>query len=82
MNHFSWIVDSYSEYIPQDIFKSLLEFILIAYEPYFNGKQNWNLTFAKKEDFESGLIKIYSVFKKWGGINVFWQSYKPRFINH
>lgn len=36
----------------------------------------------KKEDFESGLIKIYSVFKKWGGINVFWQSYKPRFINH
>lgn len=31
---------------------------------------------------ESGLIKIYSVFKKWGGINVFWQSYKPRFINH
>ena len=82
MNHFSWIVDSYSEYIPQDIFKSLLEFILIAYEPYFNGKQNWNLPFAKKEDFESGLIKIYSVFKKWGGINVFWQSYKPRFINH
>lgn len=49
---------------------------------YFNGKQNWNLPFAKKEDFESGLIKIYSVFKKWGGINVFWQSYKPRFINH
>lgn len=82
MNHFSWIVDSYSEYIPQDIFKSLLEFILIAYEPYFNDKQNWNLPFAKKEDFESGLIKIYSVFKKWGGINVFWQSYKPRFINH
>lgn len=63
MNHFSWIVDSYSEYIPQDIFKSLLEFILIAYEPYFNGKQNWNLPFAKKEDFESGLIKIYSVLK-------------------
>ena len=63
-------------------YKSLLEFILIAYEPYFNGKQNWNLPFAKKEDFESGLIKIYSVFKKWGGINVFWQSYKPRFINH
>ena len=82
MNHFSWIVDSYSEYMPKDIFKSLLEYILIAYEPYFSGEENWDLLFAKKEDFEKGLMKIYNVFKKWNGINLFWQSYKPRFVNH
>lgn len=82
MNHFSWIVDSYSEYMQKDIFKSLLEYILIAYEPYFVGEENWDLPFAKKEDFESGLLKIYKTFMKWGGYNQFWHSYIPRFINH
>ena len=82
MNHFSWIVDSYLEYMPKDIFKSLLEYILIAYKPYFSGEENWDLLFAKKEDFEKGLMKIYNAFRNWDGINSFWQSYKPRFINH
>ena len=36
----------------------------------------------KKEDFEKGLMKIYNAFRNWDGINSFWQSYKPRFINH
>ena len=58
MNHFSWIVDSYSEYIPQDIFKSLLEFILIAYEPYFNGKQNL-FKFNDKYNKSSNTMRIY-----------------------
>lgn len=82
MNHFSWIVDSFSEFMSQDVFKPLLGSILIAYEPYFSGELNWDLSFAKKEDFEKGLIRIYNTFRKWNGINSFWSSYKPRFINH
>lgn len=82
MNHFSWIVDSYSEYMSKELFKPLLEYILIAYEPYFSGMENWDISYAKKEDFEKGLMKIYNAFRNWNGLNPFWQSYKPRFVNH
>ena len=81
MKHFSWIIGIYSDMIPQVIFKPILEYILISYTPYFNGEMNWDIPYAKKDDFEKGLMKVYSTFQNWGGENSFWKSYKPRFIN-
>lgn len=81
MKHFSWIIGTYSDMIPQVIFKPILEYILISYTPYFNGEMNWDIPYAKKDDFEKGLMKIYSTFRNWGGENSFWKSYKPRFVN-
>lgn len=81
MKHFSWIIGTYSDMIPRIIFKPILEYILIAYTPYYNGEMNWNIPYAKKDDFEKGLMKIYSTFQNWGGENSFWKSYKPRFVN-
>lgn len=81
MKHFSWIVGTYSDMIPRVIFKPILEYILIAYIPYYDGEMNWNIPYAKKDDFEKGLMKIYSTFENWGGENSFWKSYKPRFVN-
>lgn len=81
MKHFSWIVETYANMIPQVIFKPILKNILITYTPYFNKKIEWDITYARKDDFEKGLIKIYSVFRIWGGEDNFWESYKPRFIN-
>lgn len=81
MKHFSWIIGTYSEMIPQVIFKPILEYVLISYVPYFNGEMDWDIPYAKKDDFEKGLMKIYSTFRNWGGENSFWKSYKPRFVN-
>ncbi|WP_305156668.1 hypothetical protein, partial [uncultured Muribaculum sp.] len=81
MKHFSWIIGTYSDMIPQVIFKPILEYILISYTPYFNGEMNWDIPYAKKDDFEKGLMKVYSTFQNWGGENSFWKSYKPRFVN-
>ena len=81
MKHFSWIVETYSDMIPQVIFKPILEQILISYIPYFNGETIWDISYARKDEFEKGLLKIYSTFRNWGGENSFWKSYKPRFVN-
>lgn len=81
MRHFSWIVGTYSDMIPQIIFKPILEYILFSYIPYFNGEMSWDISYAKKDEFEKGLLKIYSTFCNWGGENTFWKSYKPRFVN-
>lgn len=81
MKHFSWIVGTYSDMIPRVIFKPILEYILISYTPYFNGETSWDISYAKKDEFEKGLLKIYSTFRNWGGKNSFWESYKPRFVN-
>ena len=81
MKHFSWIVETYSDMIPQVIFKPILEQILISYIPYFNGETIWDISYARKDEFEKGLLKIYSTFRNWGGENSFWESYKPRFVN-
>lgn len=81
IKHFSWVVETYSDMIPQAVFKPILEYILIVYTPYFNGELDWDIPYAKKDDFEKGLNIIYSTFQKWGGKNTFWKSYKPRFVN-
>ena len=81
MKHFSWIVETYSDMIPRVIFKPILEQILISYISYFNGETSWDISYAKKDEFEKGLLKIYSTFCNWGGENSFWESYKPRFVN-
>lgn len=81
MKHFSWVVGTYSDMVPQVIFKPILEYILIAYTPYFNGDLGWDIAYARKDEFEKGLMRIYSIFRNWGGENSFWESYKPRFVN-
>ena len=81
MRHFSWIVGTYSDMIPRVIFKPILEYILISYTPYFNGETSWDISYARKDEFEKGLLNIYSTFRNWGGENSFWKSYKPRFVN-
>lgn len=81
MKHFSWVVGTYSNMVPQVIFKPILEYILIAYTPYFNGDLGWDIAYARKDEFEKGLMRIYSIFRNWGGENSFWESYKPRFVN-
>lgn len=81
MRHFSWIVGTYSDMIPRVIFKPILEYILITYTPYFNGETRWDISYARKDEFEKGLLRIYSTFRNWGGENTFWGSYKPRFVN-
>lgn len=81
MKHFSWVVGTYSDMIPRVIFKPILEYILIAYTPYFNGDLGWDIAYARKDEFEKGLMRIYSIFRNWGGENSFWKSYKPRFVN-
>ncbi len=81
MKHFSWIVGTYSDMIPRVIFKPIFEQILISYIPYFNGETSWDISYARKDEFEKGLLKIYSTFRDWGGENSFWKSYKPRFVN-
>ncbi len=81
MKHFSWIVGTYSDMIPRMIFKPILEYILISYTPYFNGETSWDISYARKDEFEKGLLNIYSTFRNWGGENSFWKSYKPRFVN-
>ena len=67
--------------IPRMIFKPILEYILISYTPYFNGETSWDISYARKDEFEKGLLNIYSTFRNWGGENSFWKSYKPRFVN-
>ncbi|WP_285827147.1 SIR2 family protein [Bacteroides acidifaciens] len=81
MKHFSWVVGTYSDMVPRVIFKPTLEYILIAYTPYFNGDLDWDIAYARKDEFEKGLMRIYSIFRNWGGENSFWASYKPRFVN-
>lgn len=81
MKHFSWIVGTYSDMIPRVIFKPILEYILISYTPYFNGEMTWDISYARKDEFEKGLLKIYSTFRNWDGENSFWESYKPRYVN-
>lgn len=81
MKHFSWVVGTYSDMVPRLIFKPILEYILIAYTPYFNGDLGWDIAYARKDEFEKGLMRIYSIFRNWGGENSFWESYKPRFVN-
>ena len=81
MKHFSWVVGTYSDMVPRLTFKPILEQILISYIPYFNGETSWDISYARKDGFEKGLLKIYSTFCNWGGENSFWESYKPRFVN-
>lgn len=81
MKHFSWVVGTYSDMVPRLTFKPILEQILISYIPYFNGETSWDISYARKDEFEKGLLKIYSTFCNWGGENSFWESYKPRFVN-
>lgn len=81
IKHFSWVVETYSDMIPRIIFKPILEYILISYTPYFNGETSWDISYARKDEFEKGLLNIYSTFRNWGGENSFWKSYKPRFVN-
>lgn len=81
MKHFSWIVETYSDMIPKGIFKPILEYILFSYTPYFNGEMKWDISYARKDEFEKGLVKIYSTLRNWGVDNTFWESYKPRFVN-
>lgn len=81
MRHFSWVVEKYHAKMAQDIFRPLLQSILLSYERYFNGDIEWNLKFAQKDVFEKCLIKINSVLNQWGCNNLFWDSYTPRYYN-
>lgn len=81
INHFSWVTETYQKFMPKEIFMPMLKYMLIAYKPYFNGDSDWDLIYARKENMELSLIKIYSVFAQWGGKDDFWQSYNCRYFH-
>lgn len=83
INHFTWVITTYTKDMNKDIFKPLLKDILKSYEPYFVKSKfsEWDLQYAEKDIVERKLRKIYRVYVQWGGYYYFWDKYKPLYNN-
>ncbi len=79
--HFAWALETYHGEYNKEIFKPILEHILISYKSYFQfeNERKWDIEYARKEIVEQKLLSIYSVLKKWGGYSDFWDKYKTRY---
>ncbi len=79
--HFGWALTKYENQFDRNAFRPILKSILEKYKPYYSGDKElkWDIAHAGKDVVERELIKIYNVYKLWGGRYPFWEKYQPRY---
>lgn len=79
--HFGWSLVNYENDFDRELLKPLLKGLFDLYESYFRGADEWrwDVENAEKNVVERELVKMYEVYKSWGGYNRFWDGYAPRY---
>lgn len=81
--HFGWVITKYEHQFDKHLFRSILKSILDVYKPYFLGifETKWDVAHVGKDIVECELLKMYKVYKQWGGKSAFWDKYKTRYYH-
>lgn len=80
--HFGWALTAYADKYDKKVFKRLLKSMLDSYMPYFRvrNERRWDIEYAGKNIVERELLRIYGVYRSWGGKSAFWDKYVPRYF--